>query len=124
MRSRACWSISLLSIVDLAYSQAAEPQLRPALVGNGPDALVNLIDTKKMLVKGQGDAALFFSCYVSASGRLVDAVTYARTPESNALDRAVISGIERCRFIPAVYNGKRVIFFVKDGTPHLRVFAN
>src|SRR2546422_6371708 len=43
MHGFAFFLIALLSIVDLSWLQAAEPQFRPALVGNGPKALVNVI---------------------------------------------------------------------------------
>ena len=63
------FSVALLSIADLARSEAAEPQSRPALIGNGPKALVNVIDTKKLVEKGQGNAALSFHCNVATLGR-------------------------------------------------------
>ncbi len=69
MRSFAFSVVALLSIIDLAELQASEPQLRPALVGNGPKALVNVIDTKKLVEKGQGNAALSFHCNVATLGR-------------------------------------------------------
>ena len=39
---------------------AAAASFRPALVGNGPKSLVNLIDTQKLLAKGQGDGVVMF----------------------------------------------------------------
>jgi len=41
MRWALAAGFALLSIVALASSQAAEPRFRPALIGNGPKALVN-----------------------------------------------------------------------------------
>src|SRR5205807_713625 len=47
MRRLTFLLIALLLIVDFAQLQAAEPAFRPALIGNGPTALINVIDTKK-----------------------------------------------------------------------------
>ena len=63
------FSVALLSIADLARSEAAEPRFRPALIGNGLDALVNVINTKRLVEKGQGNAALSFHCNVATLGR-------------------------------------------------------
>ncbi len=132
MRSFAFSVVALLSIIDLAELQASEPQLRPALVGNGPKALVNVIDTKKLVEKGQGNAALSFHCNVATWGGALNPVTYRGTPGSNALDNEVVSALKRCRFMPAIYNAKpaqvlflgTVLFFMTDDKPHLRIYAN
>src|SRR2546425_7790117 len=89
MRRLAFFLIALVSIADLAESHAAEPPLRPALIGNGAKALINLIDTKKLMEKGQVNAALSFQCFVNSAGGPVNAVTYRGTAESKALDSEV-----------------------------------
>jgi hypothetical protein len=132
MRPIAFFLIAFLSIVGFAELEAAEPRLRPALIGNGPKALINLIDTKKLMEKGQGNGLLSFQCFVSSTGLLANAVTFRATPGSEALDSEVNSALWRCRFIPAIYNGKYVevvfigtaLFVVADGKPHLRIYAN
>lgn len=124
--------IAFLSIADFAALQAAEPRFRPALIGNGPKALINLIDTKKLMEKGQGEGLLNFQCLVSTSGQPVNPVTYRSTPGSEALEKEVMSALWSCRFIPAIYDGKltevlflgTVLFIVADGKPHLRIYAN
>jgi hypothetical protein len=83
MRTLALSLISFLSIVDLADLQAAELRIQPALIGNGPKALINPIDTKKLVEKGQHDGLLMFSCYVGASG-IVGDYLYTERP----LDRS------------------------------------
>ena len=131
MRALAFSVVALLSIVDLAKLQAAQPQFRPALIGNGPKALVNVINTKRLVEKGQRDGLLMFTCYVSRSGRASNLFIYGETPGSNLLKDEVRYAWD-CRFIPAIYNGERtdvlfagtVIFFVNDGKPHLRIYAN
>jgi len=62
MRRFAFSLIALLSVVDLAGLHAAEAQVRPALIGGGPEALINLIDTKKLVEKGQRDGLVMFKC--------------------------------------------------------------
>ena len=123
--------VALLSIIDLAKLQAAEPRFRPALIGNGPKALVNVIDTNKLVKKGQGNALLMFQCYVSL-GDVGNYLIYRETPGSNLLKEEVGHALRKCRCIPAIYNGERtdigfegtVVFSVTDGRPHLRMYAN
>lgn len=129
MRALAVFLIALLSIVDL---RATEPRFRPALIGNGPNALINLIDTKKLVEKGQGDGLLMFTCYVARNGKVGGYYIYRETPGSKLLKRVVGDLLHGCRFIPAIYNGERtevmmigtVVFFVSDGKPHLRIYMN
>ena len=82
VRALAFSVVALLSIVDLAKLQAAEPRFRPALIGNGPKALINMIDTKKLMEKGQRDGLLNFQCLVSTSGQPVNPLTFRATPGS------------------------------------------
>jgi hypothetical protein len=122
----------LLSIADPAGVQAAGPQVRPALIGNGPKALINRIDTKKLIQKGQGDGLLFFTCYVGASGVVGNYLIYRDTLGAELLKKEVGDALRACRFIPAIYNGARtdvmfsgtVVFRAADGRPHLRIYCN
>ena len=126
------FSVALLSIADLARSEAAEPQSRPALIGNGLDALVNVINTKRLVEKGQRDGLLMFKCNVSRFGKVEDYIVYRETPGSKVLKEEVGNALWRSSFIPAIYNGKptgvlflgTVLFVVADGKPHLRIYAN
>jgi hypothetical protein len=132
MRTFAFSAVALLSFFELGELRAAETQIRPALIGNGPKALINLIDTKKLMEKGQGHGLLNFQCLVSTSGQPVTPVTYRATPGSAALEMEVMSALRSCRFTPAIYDGKfmevlflgTVLFVVADGKPHLRIYAN
>ncbi len=132
MRPLAVSLIALLSIVDLVELQAAEPRFRPALIGNGPTALIDLIDTKKLMEKGQRDGLLMFKCDVSRLGKAGNYMAYAETPGSKVLKEETGLAVWKSRFIPAIYNGERtdvifagtVVFVVKDGKPHLRIYAN
>src|SRR5207249_12103634 len=132
MRALPFSVLLLLSIANPAGVQAAGPRVRPALIGNGPKALINLIDTKKLVEKGSGSGLLNFQCHVGPSGEPINPVTFRATPGSEALEREVISALWRCRFIPAIDNGKpvtvvligNVVFVVADGKPDLRIYAN
>ncbi len=143
MRAFGLSLIPLLSIVDLALSQTTGtvPQFRPALIGNGPKALVNVINTKRLMEKGQRDGLVMFRCYVSRSGqpggyyvgqRTLGIQVYRETPGAKLLKDEVEHAIISCRFIPAIDNGGRndvlftgtVVFSVTDGKPHLRIYAN
>lgn len=132
MRTLAFFLVALLAILDLPELHAADAQIRPALIDNGPRALINLIDTKKLMEKGQGDGLLNFQCFVSPSGQAINAVTFRATPESKPLENEVNLALAHCHFIPAVYNRKptevafigTVLFIVAEGKPHLRIYAN
>src|SRR5438876_6368174 len=132
MRALAFSVVALLSIADLARSETTEPRFRPAIVGNGPKALVNVIDTKKLVEKGQRDGLLMFKCYVSRSGDVGNYFIYRETTGSKLLKEEVGYALRKCRFIPAIYNGERtdvvfagtVVFDVRDGKPQLRIYAN
>jgi hypothetical protein len=132
MRTFAFSVVALLSILDLGELRAAEPQIRPALIGNGPRALINMIHTTKLMEKGQRDGLLMFTCHVNPSGNVQFYYIYRETPGSELLKKEVGDSLWACRFIPARCNGQRadvvfigtVVFWVADGTPHLRIYAN
>lgn len=129
MRALVFLLIALLLIVDL---QAAEPRFRPALIGNGSNALINLIDTKRLVEKGQRDGLLMFTCLVRRDGRVTYYFTYRTTPGSKLLKEEVGTALLRSHFIPAIYNGEHtevfvigtVVLLMADGKPHLRIYMN
>jgi len=132
MRAFALSVVALLSIAGFGSSEAAEPRFRPALIGNGPKALVNVIDTKRLMEKGQRDGLLMLTCGVSRLGVVEYYVIHRETPGSKLLKEELGHALRKCRFIPAIYNGERtdvvftgaVMFVVTDGKPHLRIYAN
>lgn len=108
------------------------PEFRPALVGNGPDALVNLIDTEKLLREGQGDAVVMFEEPVFGAPIKADlGIVYRASPNSKLLQKEILRALKRARFVPAIAQHKptrvffrgTVMFFAKS-QPHLRVLAN
>src|SRR5207237_5930885 len=86
--------IGLLLTAELASSQTAKPaspsptpalpEFRPALLGTGPDSLINKIDTADLIKKGQKDAAIMFSCHLAPTSDVVRSAGYhdRRAPES------------------------------------------
>ena len=140
MRSLALPLIFFLAIVDLASSQTIDvsapkpgvPMYRPALLGTGPEALINRIDTKDLIAKGQKDAAIMFTCSVKKNGNIVWSGTYRGTTDSKMLEQELQKKLADAKFIPAIYNYRpvdaiyygTVTFAVVDGKPRLRIFSN
>ena len=105
---------------------------RPALLGAGPNALINRIDTQDLIKKGQKDAAIMFSCSVKKTGEVVWSGTYRGTPNSKLLEQEVHKKLADAKFAPAIYNRApvdaiyygTVTFALVDGKPRLRIFGN
>src|SRR2546430_1082457 len=134
--------IGLLLTAELAWSQTAKPgspsptpalpEFRPALLGTGPDALINKIDTADLIKKGQKDAAVMFSCLVAPTGDVVRSAAYRGTRGSELLEQEVLKRLVNAKFIPAIHNHQPVIavfdgtvtFAVVNGKPRLRIFSN
>jgi TonB family protein len=134
--------IGLLLSANVAISQMkktatptptpALPALRPALIGTGPNALINTIDTADLIKKGQKDAAVMFSCLVAPTGDVVRSGTYRGTKGSELFEKEVLKRLTSAKFIPAIHNHQPVIvvfygtatFAAVNGKPRLRIFAN
>jgi TonB family protein len=136
--------IGLMLGADLASSQTPKtaspspsprptlPELRPALIGTGPDSLINRIDTADLIKKGQKDAAVMFSCLVAPTGNVVRSGAYRGTRGSELLERELLKRLANEKLIPAIHNHQPVIaifygtvrFAVVNGKPRLRIFAN
>jgi len=144
MRLRIFCIIGLLS-VELGSSQTPQtaspspspkptlPEFRPALIGTGPDSLVNRIDTTDLIKKGQKDGAVMFSCLVAApTGDIVRSGAYRGTVGSELLERELLKRLANEKLVPAIHNHQPVIaifygtvtFAVVKGKPRLRIFAN
>jgi hypothetical protein len=134
--------VVFLAVVGRAHAQTIDvrssqqktqlPMYRPALLGTGPDSLINRIDTQDLIKKGQKDAAIMFNCSVRRTGEVEWSGTYRGTPDSKLLDEEVHKRLSAAKFIPAVYNHMAVAaiyygtvtFAVVDGRPRLRIFSN
>src|SRR5213080_880098 len=142
MRLGIFCAIGLLITAAFASSQTeksaspaatpALPEFRPALLGTGPDSLINRIDTADLIKKGQKDAAIMFSCLVAPTGDIVRSGAYRGTSGSKLLSEEVLKRLVKAKFIPAVHNHQPVIavfygtvtFAVVNGKPRLRIFSN
>ena len=108
------------------------PQYRPALLGVGPTALINRIDTQSLIKGGQKDASVMFSCTVTKTGGIGEIRTYRGTAGSSLLERELVKRLEGTTFIPAIYNHQpvhviffgTVVFSIPNGKTRLRIFAN
>ena len=127
------WITSLF--VSATFSAEAElplPRFRPAVLGSGPESLVNQIDTQDLLKKGQKDGAIMFCCRVATTGNVVSYTTYLPVPGSDLLEAEVRKRLDNARLAPAIYEHKpvevffygTVFFSVVDGKPLLHIFAN
>jgi len=113
-------------------STPALPELRPALLGKGPDSLTNRVDTADLIKKGQKDAAVMFSCLVAPTGDVVRSACYRGTRGSELLEQEVLKRLANAKFLPAIHNHQPVIavfygtvtFANVNGKPRLRIFCN
>jgi hypothetical protein len=111
---------------------AAGHSYRPALVGNGPKSLVNLIDGQKLIEKGQQDGVVMFDVIVNGSDGSADLVWCHGPREVKLLKTEVQRAALNASFVPALIDGKPVdvafhgaaIFVVREGHPYLKIFAN
>jgi len=134
MRGLIClWITSLfLSATFPAKAVLPLPRFRPAVLGSGPESLVNQIDTQDLLKKGQKDGAIMFCCRVAPTGNVVSYTTYLPVPGSDLLEAEVRKRLDKARLAPAIYEHKpvevlfygTVFFSVVDGNPKLHIFAN
>ena len=105
---------------------------RPILLPQGPNSLVNRIDTQSLIQNGQKDGLIMFNCLVDRNGKMVVSSFYRASPNSQLLEQEVKRRLIDAVFVPGVYNHKRVdalyygtvSFVVVDGKPRLRIFSN
>src|SRR5205807_5011655 len=108
------------------------PDMRPALVGNGPKSLINLIDPKHVMQRGVQHGALFFYAVVAPNGFPTYSKVWGNTKEIQPLREELRNKLALARFIPAIYNHRNVYaafygtlaFSTTDGKPHVRICAN
>jgi hypothetical protein len=121
-----------LNAVFPAAATLPLPRFRPAVLGSGPESLVNQIDTQDLLKKGQKNGAIMFCCRVAPTGNVVWYETYLPVPGSDLLEEEVRNRLANAHLAPAIYEHKpvevlfygTVFFSVVDGKPKLHVFAN
>ena len=124
-------SLFSISLGQVALAEGL-PQFRPALLGHDQHSLINTIDTQGLLKRGQGDGFVMFGCAVSQYGEGYWSRTYRSSANTELLQKEVLGRIDQARFEPAVYKGSRVavyllgsvVFAVRDGKPHIRIFLH
>src|SRR5205814_267973 len=121
MRFGICCAIWLLLGIEVASSQTqktaaptpsptpALPDFRPALIGSGPNSLINIIDAAELIKKGQKEAAVMFSCLVSPTGDIVRSGAYRGTLNSELLEQELLKAMATAKFIPAIHNHQPVV---------------
>jgi len=128
-------SVVLITVALLAAQSlfGANPgDMRPALIGSGPNSLVNLISTKHLMERGVQHGALFFMARVDPNGFPSYSKVWGMTKETEALRDELRERLPQARFMPAMYEHRPVYawfygtlaFSVVDGRPHVRIFAN
>ena len=108
------------------------PLYRPALLGIGPNSVINRIDTQDLIKKGQKDGSIMFCCSVTNTGAIANTWTYRGSPGSELLEQELVRRLDQAAFVPGIYNHQpvhvlfygTVTFAVVNGKPRLRIFAN
>ncbi len=101
-------------------------------MGKFQRALINEIDTKRLVAQGQRDAVVCFTSAVEANGNGGRILVYRGTPGSELLQQELLRRSSSSMFEPAVFRHQQVpvnvigtaVFVVRDGQPHLRIFLN
>ncbi len=102
------------------------------MIGGGPGSFINVINVDELMKKGQRDAWVMFECGVADDGLVFGSDFFTASPDSSLFKDEVRRRLRQTRFIPAVYNHKRVaawlagtaVFVVANGRPLLRIYAN
>ena len=135
VKSLVAFSALLISL-SLGWARPvagqSTPEFRPALVGNGPQSLVNLIDTARLIQAGEQDAVVMFDEMIfpfKVKGNY--ASVYPGSAGSQLLQKAVLKALNQAELILAIANHKPVgvdfhgtVMFFAQQKPNLRVFAN
>src|SRR5450631_3227213 len=93
---------------QLATPDGELPRYRPALLGIGPNSVINRIDTQDLIKKGQKDGSVMFCCSVKKTGEIANTWTYRGTPESELLEQELVRRLDQAGFVPAIYNRELV----------------
>lgn len=97
----------------------------------GPQSLVNLIDSKALLAKGQKDGAVQFAVAIGPHGEATEAWVYRAMPGSKPLEDEVLNRLGMSRFTPPIYNYQPVsvllygtVIFDADDAPYVKILLN
>lgn len=139
MRLIALSCAAVFVVSSLAHAAEVEvkgknpklPEFRPAVLGSGPDSLINRIDSAELLKKGQKDGAILFCSIVNEKGEATTSWTYKGMPGTDALDSELGRKLDHVKYAPAVYHHQYVavmlfgtLVFSAEGNPHVHIFLN
>ncbi len=131
MRSIFRFLIVLVAAVACSARGQALPEFRPAVLGSGPESLINRIDADALIKKGQKDGAIMFCSQVDKSGQVLASWTYRKTADTDALEEELTNTLKGVRFPPAIYEHQPVgvllfasVFFSAANTPHVHIYLN
>ena len=125
--------ISLFCVAAVpAIAQSQRPQFRPAVLGSGPESLINRIDAQALFKAGQKDGAVMFSALVGKNGAVSRSRTYRAMPGSDALEQELRTRLAGAKFSPAIYNHQpadvllvgTLVFSIVNEKPRVRIFLN
>ncbi|MGI9086150.1 MAG: hypothetical protein ACR2HH_00160 [Chthoniobacterales bacterium] len=107
------------------------PEFRPAVLGSGPDSLINRIDTEALLKNGQKDGAIMFCSQIDQDGHALASWTYRGSPGSELLEKELMAKLKDAKFPPAIYEHQPVgvlmfasVLFSAENSPHIQIFLN
>lgn len=121
-----------LLVLSTLPLRADLPEYRPALIGTYPKSLINLINAKGLMERGQKDGTVMFETGITELGDGYNSRCYRGSAGTEMLQKEVLGRIDQAQFEPAVYNHTRVgcymqgtvMFLIHDGKPMLRIFLN
>jgi hypothetical protein len=123
----------LIGLAALSSSLAQElPELRPALIGRSPGAIINRIDEKTLVAAKQKEGLVMFFAKVEKTGDVTWSASYLGAPDSQLLAQEVDRALIGAKMIPAIRNHQpvavlfygTVVFSMVNDKPRLRLFAN
>jgi len=126
--------LSAVLLIVSALRVAAEnlPEFRPALIGNHPKALINLINAQGLMNRGQKDGTVMFETGITELGSGYNSRCYRGSAGTEMLQQEILGRIDQAQFEPAVYNHTHVtcymqgtvMFLIHEGKPMVRIFLN
>lgn len=121
-------------LIVFVGSLAAEtlPEFRPALIGHHRKALINLINVRSLMERGQKDGTVMFETGISELGQGYSSRCFRGSPNTELLQKEVMGQIDQAQFEAAVYRHTHVtayiqgtvMFLIHDGKPMVRIFLN
>ena len=130
--------LGVFVLVGIAFPANAQvkpapsrPQFRPAVLGTSSDSLINRIDSKELLKKGQKDGAVMFCALVAPNGDALSAWTYRPMPGTEALQEELEKRLVGVKFTSPIYQYQPVsvllygtAVFSASNEHHIQILLN